>query len=236
MRRHCFTFLASTILSFGLGQIANAADMPIKAPRMPIAVSYNWTGFYVGANGGYGWGYSNWMDDPALGGSALGSHPTGGGLVGGQIGFNWQFSEWVAGVEADIDWANLTGSHIDPALHDIHTKTTAVGTIAARFGYTWDRSLAYFKGGAAWGRFSYDDFVTLGGALNGSGSSTSWGYTLGGGYEYAFAPNWSAKIEYSYMDFGSRNVSFNGGVAGAYVQGITDRVQAVKVGVNYRFR
>lgn len=234
-QRSIFAIFAVAGLSFGLGSFASAADMPIKAPRMPVAISYNWTGFYIGGNGGYGWGTSAWTDDPALGASDLGSHRTSGGILGGQIGYNWQRSAFVLGVEADIDWASLKGNHVDPLGHDINTKMNSVGTITGRIGYAWDRALLYAKGGAGWGHFKYDDFVTPGGAFNGGSSSTRWGWTIGGGLEYGFAPNWSAKVEYNYLDFGTNWLSFSGGAGGAYMEDITERVHLVKIGVNYRF-
>src|SRR5262245_35929992 len=108
------TTSSAFLLSAGLGQIASAADMmPVTAPRAPVPIYYNGSGFYVGANGGYGWGTSKWIDDPGFGGSDLGSHRTRGATVGGQIGYNWQTGNWVFGFEGDVNWANLKGSHTD---------------------------------------------------------------------------------------------------------------------------
>lgn len=237
MRLHQLTLsaVAAAISCFAFSQAGWAADMPLKAMRMPTVVTYNWSGFYIGANAGYGWGNSSWTDDPALGATNLGGHATEGGLAGGQIGFNWQLSSWVVGVEADVDWASIKGSHVGPTGTDIRTKATALGTIAGRFGYAWDRSLIYGKAGAGWASFNYDDFVTPGGALNGSNSSTRWGWTFGAGLEYAFAANWSAKIEYNYLDFGTERMTFGGGVGGTFVQDINERIHVVKAGINYRF-
>jgi outer membrane immunogenic protein len=235
IHRIALTTLAAAGVSVSVGQIASAADMPIKAARAPVAVTYNWTGFYVGANAGYGWGRSSWIDDPIFGAADLGTHTIKGGIIGGQVGYNWQSAAWVLGLEADIDWANLKGNHVDQFLSDLNTKATAVGTLTGRVGYAWSQDLLYLKGGAGWARFKYDDFVTLGGALNGSSSSTRWGWMIGGGLEHAFAANWSAKIEYNYLDFGTKRLTFGGGAGGTFVQDITDRVHLFKVGVNYRF-
>lgn len=235
LQRFFFVLLATMISSAGFGSIASAADMPIKAPRMPVATYYNWTGFYVGANGGYGWGTSAWRDDPIFGASELGSHPITGGLVGGQLGYNLQVSNWLVGIEADLDWASIKGGHVDQFGSAINTKVTSLGTVTGRIGYAQSQALVYAKGGLAWGTFKYDDFVTPGGALNGSNSSARTGWTAGGGFEYGFAANWSAKVEYNYMDFGTKRLAFAGGVGGAFVQDITDRIHVVKAGVNYRF-
>lgn len=235
LRNLAVTSFAATFLSVGLGQVASAADMPIKGVRGPAMVVYNWTGFYVGINAGYGWGRSGWTDDPSLGASDLGAHTIKGGIVGGQIGFNWQVGAWVVGLEADIDWANLKGSHVDQFLFDLNTKMTSVGILSGRVGYAMNQTLLYLKGGAAWAQFKYDDFTTLGGPLNGVSSSTRWGWTIGGGLEHGFAPNWSAKIEYNYLDFGTERLAFSGGAGGAFVQDISERVHLLKLGVNYRF-
>src|SRR5262245_47192254 len=107
LERFLIPSFAAAALTLCLNNTASAADMPIKAPRMPVAVGYNWTGFYIGANGGYGWGTSSWRDDPALGATDLGSHAIRGGMLGGQVGYNAQFSNWVLGIEADLDWASI---------------------------------------------------------------------------------------------------------------------------------
>src|SRR5712691_3265265 len=136
-RRLALKTLAVAGLSVSHGQFALAADMPIKAPRAPVAITYNWTGFYVGANAGYGWGRSSWKDDPIFGAQDLGAHTMKGGIVGGQIGYNWQSAAWVLGLEADIDWAKLKGNHVDQFLSDLNTKVTSVVTLTGRVGYAW---------------------------------------------------------------------------------------------------
>jgi outer membrane immunogenic protein len=235
VQRFSLTAVAVAGLSFCFAHLAQAADMPIKAPRMPVAAYYNWSGFYIGANGGYGWGTSKWQDDPSLTASDFGSHGFNGGMAGGQLGYNFHISTIVLGIEADLDWADLKGGHVNPLGNDINTKATALGTVTGRIGYAMSNTLIFAKGGLAWGNFKYDNFITPGGALNGSNSSTRTGWTVGGGFEYGFAPNWSAKIEYDYMDFGTKRLAFSGGVGGSFVQDITDSIHVVKAGVNYRF-
>ena len=235
MRTLSLTFFAAAAITAGFGQVATAADMPIKAPRMPVAIAYNWSGFYLGGNAGYGWGRSSWTDDPTLTGAGLGSHGLNGALLGGTIGANLQVAAWLVGIEADMAWASMKGSHVDQFGSDLNTKTNSLGTAAVRLGYAFDLSLLYMKIGATWGNFKYDDFVSPGGALNGSGSATRAGWMIGGGWEYAFAANWSGKLEYNYLDFGSKIISFNGGLGGAFVQNINERFHVVKAGLNYRF-
>jgi outer membrane immunogenic protein len=233
MRTLSLTLLAATAIATGFGQLASAADMPVKAARAPVFTAYNWSGIYFGGNIGYATGRSSWTDDPTLTGADLGSHRLNNAIFGGQIGVNLQVTAWVVGVEADMNWGSLKGAHVDQFLSDLNTKTKSLGTASARLGYAFDMSLLYLKIGAAWGQFNYDDFVTAGGALNGQGSATRAGYVIGGGWEYAFAANWSAKIEYNYIDFGTKTITFNGGVAAPFVQGITERFHVVKAGVNY---
>jgi outer membrane immunogenic protein len=223
-----------------MGSIAAAADLPVKAPayQAPVmAPVYNWTGFYVGVHAGYGWGQSSWTDDPIFGGVSLGSHNINGGLIGGQIGYNWQMQNWVFGVEADGAWANIKGNHVDFQQSNLNTKIDALGTLTGRVGYAWNNNLFYVKGGGAWASFKYADYDTsiAGSPLNGASSDTRWGWIVGAGWEYGFQRNWSVKVEYDYIDFGSDTFSFSGGIGGNYVQTIDDHVQVVKVGLNHRF-
>ncbi len=235
MRRICIALFLTAFT----GAAAIAADiparMPAKAPAMVPVPVFTWTGFYIGLHAGYGWGDSSWVDDPALTGLALGSHKISGALAGGQIGYNWQTGPWVFGIEADAAWADIKGSHVDQFLSDLHTKLRAVGTVTGRVGHAWNNHLLYVKGGGAWGSFKYDDFFTLGGPLNGASSNSRWGWTAGAGWEYGFTRNWSVKVEYNYLDFGSDTFTFNGGIGGVYLQTIDNHVHVVKGGVNYRF-
>ena len=133
-----------------------------------------------------------------------------GGLIGGQIGYRWQASQWVFGLEAQGDWADLNNqrvSLVNPAL-SIRTKTSAIGLFTGQIGYAWNASLFYFKGGAAVtdNRLSIIENV-FGTELVGQ-SATRWGGTVGVGWEYGFAPNWSAGIEYDHLFMGHANNSF----------------------------
>jgi outer membrane immunogenic protein len=214
---------------FGLGalaaaQCAAAADLSLaplyKAPPM-VTQAYNWTGFYIGINGGGGWGHSFWRED------ATGIGPSGG-VVGGTAGYNWQTGRTVLGVEGDVNWANLSGSRTTPGCPaGCTTSDTWLGTVRGRVGYAFDRVLPYVTGGLAVGdiRAATPGFP--------GGSTTNAGWTLGGGVEISLPGNWSAKAEYLHVDLGS----FNCGAAcgGVPNENVSMHDDVVRAGVNYRF-
>ena len=147
-------FLLGTVALVALAVVtpAAAADMgarmPMKAPPMMEPV-WNWTGFYIGVNGGYGWGSSRW--DLLPGGASEGSHKPDGGTVGGQIGYNWQFGGWVVGLEAQGNWADFKGSNVS-VIFPASTNSTSIdafGLFTGKVGYAWNNVLLYAKGGAA---------------------------------------------------------------------------------------
>jgi len=199
-----------------------AADLGPAAPPQtyvaapaPVA-AYNWTGFYVGVNGGYGWGRF-----PNNVGLALGD--AGGGLIGGTAGYNWQFGHVVAGLETDIDWADVNAT--DTAI-GVKASLNYLGTVRGRVGYAFDRVLLYGTGGFAYGGVKVDSPF-------GSLSRTGTGWTLGAGAEFAVWRNLTAKIEYRYTDLGRETYTFGGRVGPSVNLGY--RGSAVLAGVNYRF-
>jgi outer membrane immunogenic protein len=209
---------------------ANAADMPRRAAAMPakapyMAPYYNWTGFYAGINGGYGWGTSSW--DGTLGSS--GSFNVSGAVIGGTLGYNWQFNQAVFGVEGDLDWSNIKGSTTAGACAlagPCETRNNWLGTVRGRIGYAFDRVMPFVTGGLAVG----DIKSTLG--TSGSTTTTKAGWTLGGGAEFAVAGPWTAKVEYLYADLGK------GTCATAICGASTDvkfHTNLVRGGLNYRF-
>jgi outer membrane immunogenic protein len=199
---------------------ANAADiarrqaMPTKAPL--YAPIYNWTGAYVGINGGGGWGSSD-TSAPFASGSFRGT----GGVVGGTVGYNWQTGPTVFGVEGDIDWSNIRGSSACGVGFACETKNSWLATARGRVGYAFDRFLPYVTGGLAVG----DIKNTVSGV--GTSTATKAGYAIGGGLEAALSGPWTAKVEYLYADLG-RGTS----MLGADTKFNTSLVRA---GVNYRF-
>ena len=123
--------------------------MPAKAPAY-IAPIYNWTGFYVGINGGGGWGGSEFSAP-----FSTGSFDTSGGLVGGTIGYNWQMNQFVFGLEGDIDWSNIRGSAACAGT-TCEARNDWLSTVRGRFGYAFDRFMPYVTGGAAFGNIKTD--------------------------------------------------------------------------------
>jgi outer membrane immunogenic protein len=227
------------LLTIGLTP-ASAADLrtPVYRPPPPPIPFFRWTGCYLGAHVGGGWGHKSWSD-PLLGGIQFSSHDVSGWLAGGQLGCDYQTGPVLYGVEGDYSWANLKGDSIDTlsggTLSD-HTKVEALGTVTARLGYTWDRTLLYVKGGAAFARDKYHSTdATLGGATFAETKDTNWGWTIGTGIEYAFGSNWSAKVEYNYLDFGTRGVGFVDTITGIpFTIDINQHLHTAKLGINYR--
>jgi len=209
---------------------AAAADMTArqyKAPPAPapLATVYSWTGFYVGGHVGGAWAGNNTL-----------SSSDGHFLGGVQAGADYQFDpNWVVGVEGQYSWlANSnTGGLAFPGGGVATQNTRGLGSATARIGWTWGPGLLYAKGGYAFTDKSLG--VTVAGLpapFATSGNSKN-GWTVGGGLEYMFAPNWSVKGEYQYYNFG--NTTFTGGPAGLVGTRARDDDHTVKVGVNYRF-
>jgi outer membrane immunogenic protein len=227
----------------GFASSASAADMAVKARPAPppiMAPVYNWTGFYIGANGG--WGSSHNCVDFVTAGGVVGvdaCRDATGGLIGGQIGYRWQAGQWVFGLEAQGDWADLSASRIsliDPAF-STRTRVNAIGLFTGQIGYAWDALLLYVKGGAAVTGNRFDIFTTVAGLNVASIDTTRWGGAVGVGLEYGFAPNWSVGVEYDHLFMGTANNSFsvvNPIVAGAFNR-INQDVDMVTLRINYRF-
>lgn len=214
--------LLATIGLLGLAVTsAAAADLPrgmppTKAPAF-IPAAYSWNGFYLGINGGGAWGKSDWS---GTGGSADPS----GGLVGVTAGYNWQSGQWVFGLEADIDWASIKGSTACGAF-TCETKNNWLGTARGRVGWAFDRVMPYITGGAAFGNVKATQFGI------GSASDTNVGWTVGAGIEAAVIANWTAKIEYLYVDLGDVSCAACLPVA----SNVDFRTHIVRAGLNYRF-
>ena len=221
-----------------------AADLPVqhyKAPPAPVLPPiYDWSGFYIGANGGWGESRNCWGAVPLTGVTISdGCASRSGGLFGGQLGYRWQSSQFVFGLEAQGDWANLSGSHVSliNPLFTTGVKVDAVGLFTGQIGYAWNASLFYLKGGIATTDNRFDVTTIATGVNAASASSERWGGTIGIGWEYGFAPNWSAGIEYDHLFMGDANNSFS--VANPLLAGALNRisqdVDMVTVRINYRF-
>jgi outer membrane immunogenic protein len=226
---------------------ASAADLPVytKAPKV---VPYNWTGFYLGAEGGAGWGNAE-QSDPN--GFKSGDFTPNGAFVGGTIGYNWQVgSNWVLGLEGDASWADISAT--TPGTNQAMTthNTTMVGcggivqqcgmklegieTVRARAGYAFGYVMPYITGGLAVGQLSGSEGDVVANGAFGSGATTVVGWTVGTGVEAMILPQWTVKLEGLYTDFGSTRV-FNDTIAGKGVpESIKFTPSFIKIGVNYK--
>ncbi len=258
--------LASALLALS-AFAASAADMAYKAPPPAPIKSINWTGWYVGFNVGYG---NNYGDTTIVGNDvvanavvATGAVPgtmnaqQSGWLGGGQIGYNWQYSQFLFGIETDLQFADIKGSASNvlttgplgfPASLTSLTSTNLdwFGTLRGRAGFlVSDRALIYATGGLAYGKVEHAASATLltpipglNAAAIGNVSDTKTGWALGGGIEYALLPNITLRAEYMYLDFGNTGVTYNTGIAGIPIsfssnQDLTYHV--VRGGMNFRF-
>jgi outer membrane immunogenic protein len=248
----------SAILGTGA---ASAADMPMKSPYVAALPAFSWSGFYVGVHAGYNWGSNNWtpggvVEDPLL--SATPNNPKTNGPLGGiQAGANYQIASWVVGMEADFAYLGRKGSSDGTLLQNgappfggATIATTATSNInwlaqfTGRAGYALDRTLFYVKAGVAAGG-TQDNFIVAQGPPGlssvidfGTQNNTLVGWTAGGGIEHFFSPNWSAKIEYNYVDLGSTSENFNFVVSPSsltFRENVEHKLQIVKVGANYKF-
>jgi outer membrane immunogenic protein len=241
-------FVAGCVLSAFIGSSAMAADLaarPVYKAAPPVDVGYDWSGLYLGGHIGYGWGNTDVTDHTVFGFFIPQQKFDTNGFLGGvQGGWNYQFGHFVLGSEVDFSWSDVKGDQTDAVLGglasvDRSSKAKWMGTATTRLGYAWDRVLVYSKIGAAWAHFDYNDnfsIAGIGSIYNSSASETRSGWTVGTGIEWAFAGNWSAKLEYDYMDFGRRTVDF-APVGGFIPVGldVDQRISVVKAGINYRF-
>jgi outer membrane immunogenic protein len=223
------------------GAPALAADMPVKAPM--VAQAFNWTGFYLGIEGGGGWTDTRHIN--ALTAVASGTARINGGLVGGTYGYNWQTGRWVFGLEGDISWSGVQKNFNDPNGSNFCAETFGghcvtdlhwLGTDRVRFGYAWDHLLVYGTAGIAYGNVE--------GTITGLpapgfliGDKTHSGFVFGGGVEWALAPNWSVKVEYLRADLGTKltyDVAPGGG--GTLPEKVSlKNLDVVRFGLNYKF-
>jgi outer membrane immunogenic protein len=251
-------FLLGTVALIAFAAPAAAADLAArpytKAPPAPVAVVYDWSGFYIGANGGWGsagkcWDLTADVVGPFVPPLAEGCHDATGGTAGGQIGYRWQAGTWVFGLEGQGNWADFKGSNTSLAFFtplstiENESKINAFGLITGQVGYAWNNVLLYVKGGAAVTSDKYRGIETATGLLVDSAKETRWGGVVGAGLEIGFAPNWSVGFEYNHLFLGDRDVDFAasgnfiGAPAGSFSRTgrISQDVDIVTARVNYRF-
>lgn len=252
---------AASAFALAATGLASAADlrMPVKAPAVVVAES--WSGLYIGGHAGYAWG----DQDPSSVVSTSPLVPANGfgfpapldanpkGFVGGaQLGFNWQFANWVLGIEGDIS-GSPSGSgaaqFTTPALAPSPVGSASLSqdinwlaTVRGRLGYTWGPGLIYFTGGGAWADVDYTgSYASAVGVTSATlnASNTLSGWVIGGGYEHKFTQNWSARLEYLYYNLDSTTLSV---AADQPVNNVTTtwtvpelQLHVVRAGVNYKF-
>jgi outer membrane immunogenic protein len=242
-------FLLAGVATVALIGTASAADLGIrKAPPMvaPPAPVFSWTGCFVGAHVGWGWGKKDNNEtfdvfttsgDHVLTAQESSSITTSGGLFGGQIGCDYQFGVgkgfgpggWVIGIQGDIAGADINGVGTDPLVQNIipiltpfariAVKEDAIASVTARLGFSvWPQSLLYVRGGVAWTHDRWDLHGSFFGLLGDSEVTNSRsGWTVGAGWEWAFLPNWSAFVEWNHYEFGHHDLISDGLTFGEFV-------------------
>ena len=248
---HALRFGAAAVFGLALaGGPSSAADLaPIVKDPLPIVPG--WTGFYGGLHGGYGWGKKTFVDNfPTFDGEIDADTHIQGALGGLQLGYNHQFNWLVVGVEGNFSWAGVKNDFPCFGFGDQICSSTAewFASVAGRVGVTTGPALFYGKGGLAWVHDRFTNLATCSGSQPTSSggipaacgdqffsNQNRPGWLVGGGFEYRFAPNWSTFVEYNYMDFGSWSAPFSDGANGFFTEEIHQRVNIVKVGLNYYF-
>jgi outer membrane immunogenic protein len=256
VKRVLIAAAAMTVAGVCSVQAADLAARPYytkAAPTMMAAV-YDWSGLYVGLNGGYGsdhncWGWVN--DYLAVAGGVItyappkpaGCRNATGGTFGGQIGYRWQAANWVFGVEGQGNWADFSGSNVDLAnpAYSLQSRIDSFGLITGQVGYAFNNVLLYVKGGAA--VVSNKNDIYRGALHTDTASETRWGGTVGAGLEIGFAPNWSIGVEYNHIFLSDKDVGFThagvdisrlvGGIA--YTARVSQDIDLALVRLNYKF-
>jgi outer membrane immunogenic protein len=225
-----------------LSGTALAADLPVATPVpapyvAPLPLPFSWTGFYIGANLGAAWTQGRVSDSL---GNSWSNAQQAVFAGGGQVGANYQFGWTVLGIEADFDW--LANNH-----NSSNTVSTAVGalqfsasnrwmtTLAGRLGAAADNWLFYIKGGGGWVGVNNPTItnVTTGGSISVSNSNSNSGWLVGAGVEWAFAPNWTARVEYDFL--GLSSLTYNVPAIGDVVTINNRDVQTLTLGLNFLF-
>jgi outer membrane immunogenic protein len=258
-----------TVAAMGItfSQSAFATDLgvrpaPVYAPPAPIAVAPTWTGVYIGFNSGWGWSNTNNNNltfSPTVPGGFVpftigsGRNNFNGPVFGGQLGYNYQAGNWVFGVEGDVDGANIRNSDNSGAVAVsvpgiglfgsgfLTVKQEWLASVRGRLGYSWGPGMIYVTGGGAWTGVQANGGATLitGETATLSNSTTLFGWVVGAGYEWMFAPNWALRAEY--LGYGFRNnnntPTLTFPIAGVTLAGNTGRLgtSVVRLGVDYKF-
>jgi len=235
--------LATALVFLAAGRIAGAADLPVKAPVLNAApVPYSWTGCFVGAAAGGGFGRTEHISGtaPTIGQSITNPFDVSGGVAGLTYGCNWQTGSWVLGTEGDFSWTDVRGSvnNTQPFIRSVISSTNEhwLSTTRLRVGYLPSgQLLVYATGGLATASVEAVADATATGAGIISETRTRWGWTAGGGLEYALGGGWSAKADYLYVRLSSQGY-FNPPPAGFNSRlDVPFDEHIVRLGVNYKF-
>lgn len=243
-----FSLAILGLMTLAAATPACAADMAVKSHTKGtppvITPLYDWSGFYAGINGGGGWNHGCGVDFTVAG--VAGVQPISsdcrdatGATAGGQIGYRWQSSPWVFGIEAQGNWSDYKGSNVSFGAFGLLTnrsKVAGLGLFTGQLGYTWTNVLLYVKAGGAVTKSNYDGSIS--GTELGFDSSRDirWGGTIGAGLEYGFAPNWSAALEYDHLFMQDKTYTLTaraGAVFGS--EHIGQDLDIITVRVNYRW-
>jgi len=228
--------LGGIAISALLAAPALAADLrvPVKAAPAPVVVAYNWSGCYIGVAGGWAWGRST--HDLTGGATDTGPFNVNGGIVGGTLGCNLQTGQFVFGIEGDGSWVGKDGEAANPVTPNFVSRTEEnwLATIRGRVGLAFDRSLIYATGGIAFAGVEATATNTATG-VSISEKQTRTGWTVGGGWEYAFSGNWSAKAEYLYVKFSDDAYLANPPAGFTARDNVDLHNHIFRVGLNYRF-
>ncbi len=224
----------------------HAADLPSSVYAPTSTAFTNWTDFYIGGNVGGGWARAK--TDFSVGGAGFASatNNLSGVLGGAQLGYNWQTGPVVLGIETDFQFTGMKGTLQAPTCPagicgattnaSYSQKLPWFGTVRGRVGYAQDSWLIYGTGGYAYARLETEASASAGAtSANLSQAETRSGWAVGGGVELAFARNWTARMDYLYVDLGRTNTTL--AIPGIATIGEDSRVtqNVVRLGVNYRF-
>jgi outer membrane immunogenic protein len=230
-------YLLATVSSLALASVAAAADLPRKTPAMPAAVAapQNWTGFYIGLNGGAVWHRAEFDGFDAASATSTASLTATGGTFGGQIGYNWQSRNFVYGLEADGNWVDAGGTTLTANTYggssQYYSKLKWLAAVRGRIGITVSPpTLVYVTGGYAAGGVD-NNTAEFGGFVK---NSTKSGWTAGGGIERMFARNWTVKAEALYVDLGDSSTTLNQFGSG-YGATFTNTAVVARIGANFKF-
>jgi outer membrane immunogenic protein len=228
MKRFTLT-VGAALLAAAMASPSFAADLArppfYKAPIAPYIAPFSWSGFYIGLNGGYGWGTSDWTLQGF--GLSTGDFDVNGGVAGATLGYNLQTGNWVWGIEADVDASWIKGTDTASCgTPGCETRNDWLVTGRARIGYSWNRFMPFLTGGVAAGDIKMTTPVSS------SDTQTQVGWTAGGGVEWAFTGAWSAKIDYLYADLGT--ASCDAQFCGVPTD-VSLKLNLVRAGINYRF-